>query len=108
MLLRQQCCCDSNAAALCDDPPSPRLRPLRLSLPPLQAHANLANALQQLGSLDLALMYYQSALRLRPAFTDAINNMATAFLQKGLVLQVRGAGAGWGEGGQDGVAWCWV
>lgn len=24
-----------------------------------EAHANLANALQQLGSLDLAIMYYQ-------------------------------------------------
>jgi len=24
-----------------------------------QAHANLANALQQLGQLDLALLYYQ-------------------------------------------------
>lgn len=35
----------------------------------------------------------QSALRLRPAFTDALNNMATAYLQKGLVLQVRRGGA---------------
>ena len=66
-------------------PPSPS-SPAPLC--PRQAHANLANALQQLGSTDLALLYYQSALRLRPAFTDAINNMAAAYLQKGLVLQV--------------------
>lgn len=59
------------------------------SLSPLQAHANLANALQQLGAVDLALMYYSSALRLKPAFTDALNNMATAHLQKGAVAQVR-------------------
>ena len=75
--------------------------------PPLpQAHANLANALQQLGSLDLALMYYQSALRLRPAFTDALNNMATAFLQKGLVLQVRAGRQG--QQGWFGVVFCAV
>jgi tetratricopeptide (TPR) repeat protein len=55
---------------------------------PLQAHANLANALQQLGSTDLALLYYQSGLRLRPAFPDASNNMAAAYLQKGMVVQV--------------------
>lgn len=63
------------------------------SLPPIsappQAHANLANALQQLGAVDLALVYYSSALRLKPAFTDALNNMATAYLQKGAVAQVR-------------------
>lgn len=52
-----------------------------------EAHANLANALQQLGAVDLALMYYSSALRLKPAFTDALNNMATAHLQKGAVAQ---------------------
>ncbi len=57
--------------------------------PPDQAHANLANALQQLGAVDLALMYYSSALRLKPTFTDALNNMATAHLQKGAVAQVR-------------------
>ncbi|KAL4437522.1 hypothetical protein ABPG77_003503 [Micractinium sp. CCAP 211/92] len=52
-----------------------------------EAHANLANALQQLGAVDLALMYYSSALRLKPTFTDALNNMATAHLQKGAVAQ---------------------
>lgn len=36
-----------------------------------EAHANLANALQQTGSLDMALMYYKSALCLKPHFPDA-------------------------------------
>ena len=64
--------------------------PLTLTLTPTfwQAHANLANALQQLGAADLALMYYASALRLRPRFTDALANMASAYLQKGAVVQV--------------------
>lgn len=74
--------------------PWPRQPPPTLALLPLppphdQAHANLANALQQLGAVDLALMYYSSALRLKPTFTDALNNMATAHLQKGAVAQVR-------------------
>lgn len=59
-----------------------------------QAHANLANALQQLGRVDLALLYYASALRLKPAFTDALANMATAYLHKGAVAQVRAAHRG--------------
>ncbi|PSC71029.1 putative UDP-N-acetylglucosamine-peptide N-acetylglucosaminyltransferase SEC [Micractinium conductrix] len=56
-----------------------------------EAHANLANALQQLGAADLALMYYASALRLRPRFTDALANMASAYLQKGAVVQAMDA-----------------
>jgi tetratricopeptide (TPR) repeat protein len=72
----------------------PRPNPDPACSPCLQAHANLANALQQLGSLDLALMYYQSALRLRPGFTDALTNMAAAYLQKGAVAQVGSAGVG--------------
>ena len=50
-----------------------------------EAHANLANALQQLGDVDAALVYYQSALRLKPRFTDALNNAASALVAKGLV-----------------------
>lgn len=52
-----------------------------------EAHANLANALQQLGNMDMAIVYYQSALRLKPFFTDAYNNMASALVQKGLIPQ---------------------
>ena len=52
-----------------------------------EAHANLANALQQLGSTDLAIVYYQSALRLKPTFTDAYNNLASALVQKGMISQ---------------------
>jgi protein O-GlcNAc transferase len=50
-----------------------------------EAHANLANALQQLGNIDMAIVYYQSALRLKPFFTDAYNNMASALVAKGLI-----------------------
>jgi hypothetical protein len=50
-----------------------------------EAHANLANALQQMGNVDMAIVYYQSALRLKPYFTDAYNNMASALVQKGLI-----------------------
>lgn len=50
-----------------------------------EAHANLANALQQMGNIDMAIVYYQSALRLKPYFTDAYNNMASALVQKGLI-----------------------
>ncbi|CAG9464383.1 unnamed protein product [Pedinophyceae sp. YPF-701] len=50
-----------------------------------EAYANLANALQQQGSTDLAILYYQNAIRLRPGFTDAYNNLASALIQKGLV-----------------------
>ena len=78
-----------------------------------EAHANLANALQQMGNFDMAIIYYQvssqllslwcrlavhfsrtliwllcppqSALRLKPTFTDAYNNMASALVQKGLI-----------------------
>ncbi|KAI8466334.1 MAG: TPR-like protein [Monoraphidium minutum] len=50
-----------------------------------EAHANLANALQQLGNMDMAIVYYQSALRLKPYFTDAYNNMASALVHKGLI-----------------------
>jgi len=50
-----------------------------------EAHANLANALQQMGNMDMAIVYYQSALRLKPYFTDAYNNMASALVQKGLI-----------------------
>eukprot|EP01025_Chloroclados_australasicus_P009187 TRINITY_DN13536_c0_g2_i1.p1 TRINITY_DN13536_c0_g2~~TRINITY_DN13536_c0_g2_i1.p1 ORF type:complete len:949 (-),score=123.37 TRINITY_DN13536_c0_g2_i1:1866-4712(-) len=52
-----------------------------------EAHANLANALQQMGNLDMAIIYYQSAIRIRPDFTDAYNNMASALVQKGLIPQ---------------------
>lgn len=31
--------------------------------------------------------YVQSALRLKPSFTDAYNNMASALVQKGLIPQ---------------------
>ena len=82
-----------------------------------EAHANLANALQQMGNVDMAIVYYQSALRLKPYFTDAYNNMASALVQKGLIpeamdcyMQVRvcllmqgrlrgGGGEGVGRGG---------
>jgi len=52
-----------------------------------EAHANMANALQQVGSLDMAIIYYQSALRLKPNFADAYNNMASALVQKGMISQ---------------------
>lgn len=82
-----------------------------------EAHANLANALQQMGNYDMGIIYYQvsgqfwprlccsyylmsssrlcnaaclvmqSAIRLKPAFTDAYNNMASALVQKGLIPQ---------------------
>ncbi|KAK9832813.1 hypothetical protein WJX81_003940 [Elliptochloris bilobata] len=50
-----------------------------------EAHANLANALQQIGNFDMAVIYYQSALRLKPTFTDAYNNLASALVQQGRV-----------------------
>jgi hypothetical protein len=61
-----------------------------------------------MGNIDMAIVYYQSALRLKPYFTDAYNNMASALVQKGLIpeamdcyMQVRPAPAGWclGRGG---------
>jgi protein O-GlcNAc transferase len=78
-----------------------------------EAHANLANALQQMGNIDMAIVYYLSALRLKPYFTDAYNNMASALVQKGLIpeamdcyMQVRGTGRGVGFLGLfDGVWW---
>jgi protein O-GlcNAc transferase len=33
----------------------------------------------------MAIVYYQSALRLKPFFTDAYNNMASALVAKGLI-----------------------
>jgi tetratricopeptide (TPR) repeat protein len=36
---------------------------------------------------DMAIVYYQSALRLKPYFTDAYNNMASALVHKGLIPQ---------------------
>lgn len=38
-----------------------------------------------MGNIDMAIVYYQSALRLKPYFTDAYNNMASALVQKGLI-----------------------
>jgi hypothetical protein len=40
---------------------------------------------KQMGNIDMAIVYYQSALRLKPYFTDAYNNMASALVQKGLI-----------------------
>lgn len=51
-------CMAANDAAILIDPELP------------EAHANLANALQQTGSLDWALFYYTSALNLKPHFPD--------------------------------------
>jgi hypothetical protein len=54
-------------------------------------------------------MYYQSALRLRPGFTDALNNMAAAHLQKGAVAQVCVCVCGGGGTGalDEAGAWQW-
>jgi len=68
-----EACVRANAAAL------------RLDAGIAEAHANLANALQQLGHLRAAAAYYQAALRLRPTFTDACNNLASVYAQQGLL-----------------------
>ncbi len=38
-------------------------------------------------SMTVAMHSVQSALRLKPAFTDAWNNIASALVQKGLIPQ---------------------
>ena len=52
-----------------------------------EAYSNLANALQRMGSWDLAITYYISALRLKPNFIDAYINLAAAYLHRGWPVQ---------------------
>ena len=67
-------CVAANDAAILIDPCCP------------EAHANLANSLQQLGSLDLALTYYTSAIRLKPDFIDAYVNLGACHMLRGDVV----------------------
>jgi len=64
------------AAAFCDAAvaASPRLP---------EAHAALADCLAAGGRLDLALLYYRSALTLRPSYPAALNNMGAALAAAG-------------------------
>lgn len=52
-----------------------------------EAHGNLANALKDVGDLELSLQYYTSAIKLNPNFTMAYANMASAYMAKGSYAQ---------------------
>jgi len=47
------------------------------------AHNSLGNALLQKGSLDEAMVHFQTALQINPGYMGAHNNLGNALLQKG-------------------------
>jgi tetratricopeptide (TPR) repeat protein len=49
------------------------------------AHYSFGSALRQKGRLDEAIVQYQEALRINPAYANALNNLGTALRQKGRV-----------------------
>ena len=66
------------------------LLPIFSSQPWAESQKKVPTGLQQLGCSSLtqaASLALQSALRLKPTFTDAYNNMASALVQKGLIPQ---------------------
>jgi Flp pilus assembly protein TadD len=46
------------------------------------AHNDLGSALLQKGDVDKAISHFQTALQIKPGFTEAQNNLGTALLQK--------------------------
>jgi protein O-GlcNAc transferase len=46
-----------------------------------EAYSNLGNALKELGNLKEAVDYYITAIKLKPRFCDAYNNLASAYMQ---------------------------
>ncbi|MGA2178884.1 MAG: tetratricopeptide repeat protein [Verrucomicrobiota bacterium] len=48
-------------------------------------HNNLGNVLLKMGSVDEAIVHYQTTLQIKPDYAEAHNNLGNALLQKGSV-----------------------
>jgi tetratricopeptide (TPR) repeat protein len=58
------------------------LAPFVRSLPRgAEAYGNLGNALKELGDFEGAIQFYLKAVKLKPRFSDAYNNLASAYVQ---------------------------